>query len=244
MAHPKSLLLGLAIASTPSSSDDVVNLGEGGLLEGAGVGHRDVGAAHPLHGGVEVVKGVRLHQRRRNLGPHTVHGPSVLHRDDAICPDDRVNNGLRVEGADRPQVDDLSVDPLLGKHVGSLQAEANHSGEADQCDVGAGPHNLCLVKGEHKVILGSLIRDTKRSAIHQLILKENNGVGVADRRLEEAPRVFAIKGSHHLETRAVSVPRRKALRMLRPHPRRGPVGPPEDDGALDVASRHIMDLGC
>mmetsp|Transcript_39308 Transcript_39308/g.76936 ORF Transcript_39308/g.76936 Transcript_39308/m.76936 type:complete len:247 (+) Transcript_39308:111-851(+) len=237
------LTLGLAVARPPHRSNNVVGLGEGGLLEVSCVGHGDVGTTHALHGSIEVVKGVRLHDRSSNLRPHAVQRPAILDGDAAVGLDDRINDGLSVKGPDAAKVDDFGLDALLGENLSRLHAEPHHPGKGDNRHIGSLPLNLGLVEGKDKVILLTLGRNAKRCAIHQLVLKKHHRVGVPDRRLHEAPGILAVIRSNNLETRAVTVPRSKALRVLRSDPSRGSVGPPENDGTFDVTCRHVVDLG-
>ena len=74
----------------------------------------------------------------------------------------------------------LSMDALLRELVSSLQAQTNHAREGNNGDVGTLPHDLGLIKRQHKVILGAFIRDREGCAIHKLVLEEDNGIGVAD----------------------------------------------------------------
>lgn len=72
------LLAGL-VENATDDLDDLVDAREGGQLEVARVGHRDVGLGDAMDGRVEVIKGLRLHDLRTDLGTDAEHREAALY---------------------------------------------------------------------------------------------------------------------------------------------------------------------
>ncbi len=80
-------------------------------------------------------------------------------------------------------------------------------------------------------------------AVEDLVLQHEHGVGIADRRLEQALRIGRVRRRHYLQSRHVGIPRRIALAVLGADARRRAVGTAEHDRAAHLAARHVERLG-
>merc|ERR1711871_558435 len=90
--------------------DDVLHLWDGMKLQLSSVGHRDVCTCNTLDWGIQVVKRARLKDRRGDFCTNAVLWPALLHGDEMVGLVHRLDNGLTVKRADRPQVDHLAAD--------------------------------------------------------------------------------------------------------------------------------------
>jgi hypothetical protein len=100
--------------------------------------------------------------------------------------------------------------------------------------------NLRLPDGNNEVLPLRLVTHRKISPIKQLLLQKNHRIRIPNSRLKQPLRVLTRIRRQHLQPRHARIPRRKTLTMLRRHPRRDPVRPPENDRARDVARRHVI----
>ena len=99
--------------------------------------------------------------------------------------------------------------------------------------------DLCLPNGQKKILVEDLLVRVKTDSVQELILHEDDGIGVPDGGFEQSLAVFSVVGADHFQAGAVSVPGGKTLRVLRCHSGRAPIRPPEHDGNVDYAARHV-----
>lgn len=216
---------------------------EAHLLELLGIGSGDLSTSDTLGRAVEVVKGV-LHGQGENLGADTKGGEARLDRQEAARLLDRVDNGLDVEGLDGAQVNDLGLDAVVLLEVlGGNQGLADAAGEGDNGQVGAGALNLGLAKGNDKVVLLGGLGHGEGLAVEELVLEDDDGVGVANGSLHQALGVLGAPGADDLEAGNGAVPGRVVLGVLGSDTGGEAVGATEGDVAgLDTA-RHVEGLG-
>src|ERR1043166_3785896 len=100
------------------------------------IGHRHVLAAHPRHRRVEIVKSV-FHHERGDFGADARLLPALLDRDDAPGLFDRGDDGFRVHGTYRAQIDHFGSNVFLGEFVGRLERIAHAHGPRDERYVAA-----------------------------------------------------------------------------------------------------------
>ena len=93
----------------------------------------------------------------------------------ATDPSDR----LRVERADRAQVDDLGLDPLLGQPLGRGQALVHAAHGRDDRHVASFPAHRRLAERRGRAVHLAL------DGVQALVLEEDHRVVVVDRRAEE-----------------------------------------------------------
>jgi hypothetical protein len=89
--------------------------------------------------------------------------------------------------------------------------------ERDNGNVGADALNLGLSDGQDKVVLLRSFAHGESLAVQQLVLKDDDGVGIADSGFEKSLRVLGAPRGDDLETEDRSVPSGIVLRMLRGH---------------------------
>jgi hypothetical protein len=100
-AERRLLFTGLFSGEGPlHGRDDVVELGEGGLLERDGVWHGDVSTGHSLHRSVQVVEGVAFHDGGGDLGSYSALGIALLESDEAVGLLYRIDDRVSIKGAD------------------------------------------------------------------------------------------------------------------------------------------------
>lgn len=111
--------------------DDSADLGQRGLLQPARVRHGHFGAAHPLHGGIEVVE-VLLGEACRDLRRKAAGAPSLVDDDRTVGARDGVADGGVVQGAQATQVDDLRADAVVRQVVGGGECLGQRAAVGDQ----------------------------------------------------------------------------------------------------------------
>ena len=89
-------------------------------------------------------------------------------------------DSLHVKRADATEVDDLSLDALLGELVRGLNRVADHLAVRNDGHVAAVALNLRLADGEDEVVGHGLGGHGEGDTIQELVLEEYDGVGVAD----------------------------------------------------------------
>jgi hypothetical protein len=126
--------------------DDCVDLGEAHILELLGVGGGDLSTGDTGGGRLKVVEGV-LAGQGHDLRGDTERGEARLDAEHVARLLDRLDNGLNVEGLNRAQVDDLSLDAVLVLELLSGdQRLADAAGEGDDGQVLALALNLGLAE--------------------------------------------------------------------------------------------------
>src|SRR5215212_7272485 len=108
---------------------------EGRKLQVPRVRRRDLGSAHPLHRGIEVVERPILDDRR-HLARDPEPPPLLLHRHSPVRLLDRLDDGVLVKGPDGPEVYDLGADAVfLLQRVSGAQAQVHLPAVGDERNV-------------------------------------------------------------------------------------------------------------
>ncbi len=150
------------------------------------------------------------------------------------------DDGLGVHRADGAEIDDLGLDAFLGEFFGGLQRVGHAHRPGDDGDVLALAHHARLAD-RHDIVVE--LRHFAGVAVEHLVLEEDDGIGIADRGLQEALVVGGRVRRDHLQARNLRVPGRIVLAVLRGDARGGAVRPAEHDGAAHLAAGHIERLG-
>eukprot|EP00128_Syssomonas_multiformis_P014289 Colp12_sorted_trinity150504_noHs@3256 len=225
-----------------NAKDNIGLRGESTVLKALSVRGGNISTGHTDHRGIKVVEGLRLHDASSDLSTNAALGPATLDGDNMVGLLNRVHDGLSVKRTERTEVDDLSVNTLLGKLLGSPKSDTNHNGVSKDRNIRALALDLGLADGNDEVGGHNLIRDRELNTIHQLVLKNDNRVRITDGGLEETLGILSVVWRHHLEARAVRVPGGKALRVLSTHTLGVTVRTTEHNGDLNSASRHVVSL--
>jgi hypothetical protein len=138
-----------------------------------------------------------------------------------------------------PEIDHFHRDAFLLEILGDFQSSTNWLGEGHDGDVFPLSLHLCLANGNQEVWGLSLVREREGDSVQELVLKEDDWVGVADRRFEESFAILSGPWGNHLEAGDLSVPSSKTLRMLSSNTRGSTVGSAEDDWDVHVSPRHV-----
>ena len=217
--------------------------GERHLLKTLGVGGGNVGAGDTLGGGIKVVEAV-LHGEGKNLSADTVHGVTGLDAKQAVGLLDGLDDGLDIEGLDGTQVDNLDLNTVvLLKSIGGGEGLANTARHGDHGQILTGALDLGLAEGKDEIILLGSLGHGEALAVHELVLEDDDGVGVADGGLEKTLGILSAPGRDNFETGNAAVPGRVVLRVLSTDTGSETVGATESDVArLDTAG-HVEGLG-
>src|ERR671920_442379 len=103
-------------------------------LQVAHVGSRDLGAAHPLDGGIKRVEGAILDDRS-HLARHTEPPPLLLNCDGPVRLLDRLDDGVLVKRPQGSQVYDLGLETFFGERIGGAQTQVDLPAVGDERDV-------------------------------------------------------------------------------------------------------------
>lgn len=218
--------------------------GEGHLLQLLGVRRGDVGTSDTLGGCVEVVECV-LHGKGEDLSADTESRVAELDDHQTVGLLDRLDDGLKVEGLDGTQVDDLSINTVVLLQVLSGdEGLTDASGHGHDGEILAGALNLGLAEGNHKVILLRSLGHGEALTVHELVLKDHNGVRVADGSLQETLGILRRPRGDDLQTGDAAVPGAEVLRVLGGDTGGEAVGATEGDVAGLNAAGHVQGLGC
>ena len=99
---------------------------------------------------------------------------------------DALVDGVHVERSDGADVDHLGRDAVLGQVLRGLHGEVDADRVRHDRDILSGALDLALADGEHEVLVADdLLVDVEGDAVHQLVLQEDDGVGVTDGGLGE-----------------------------------------------------------
>src|SRR5215210_1421995 len=175
---------------------------EGHQFEIARVRSRDLGTAHPLYGGVEVVEGPILDDRR-HLARHPEPSPLLLNGHGPVRLLHGLDDGVLVERPQGSEVYDLGLEAVLRERVRGPQAQVDLTAVGDEGDVGALAGDAGLAEG-HGVVP---VFDLAFGAVKGAGFEEDHGVGVPDRRQHHALDVVRGHGRYDLETGEVAVER-------------------------------------
>src|SRR5829696_4118148 len=154
---------------------------EGHQFEIARVRSRDFGTAHALYGGVEIVEGPILDDRR-HLARHPEPPPLLLDRHGPVRLLNGLDDGVFVERPQRSQVHDLRLEAVLCERVCGPQAQVDLPAVGYQGNVGAFAGDARLAEGYGVVPIFDFAFGTVKGASFQ----EDHGVGVPDRRQHHA----------------------------------------------------------
>src|ERR687890_188095 len=109
---------------------------EGHQFEIACVRSRDLGTAHPLYGGIEIVEGPILDDRR-HLARHPEPPPLLLDGHGPVRLLYGLDDCVLVERPQRSQVYDLRLEAVLGERICGPQAQVDLTAVGDERDVRA-----------------------------------------------------------------------------------------------------------
>src|SRR5215218_14047 len=211
---------------------------EGHQFEIARVRSRDFGTAHALYGGVEIVEGPILDDRR-HLARHSEPPPLLLDSHGPMRLLHRLDDGVLVERPQGSQVYDLGLEAVLRQCVSGPQAQVDLPAVGYEGNVGAFAGDARLAEGYGVVPIFDFAFGTVKGASFQ----EDHGVGVPDRRQHHALDVVRGHGRHDLETGEVSVEALQGVRMLGRELDASAVGAPDHERHLYLSAREIAHLG-
>src|SRR5215207_9496347 len=211
---------------------------EGHQFEIARVRSRDFGTAHALYGGVEIVEGPILDDRR-HLARHSEPPPLLLDSHGPMRLLHRLDDGVLVERPQGSQVYDLGLEAVLRQCVSGPQAQVDLPAVGYEGNVGAFAGGARLAEGYGVVPIFDFAFGTVKGASFQ----EDHGVGVPDRRQHHALDVVRGHGRHDLETGEVSVEALQGVRMLGRELDASAVGAPDHERHLYLSAREIAHLG-
>ena len=166
--------------------------------------------------------------------------PALFHRHRAAGLLHGCNDGLGIHRAQRAQIDHLGLDAFLGQFVGGLQRVGHAVRPRDQRHVLARAHDPRLADRDHIVIQ---LRHLAGMAVQHLVFEEDDGVGIADRGLQQALVIGGRKRRDHLQARNLRVPGRVILAVLGSDAGGGAIRPAEHDRAAHLAAGHVQRLG-
>src|SRR5215210_4858335 len=175
---------------------------EGHQFEIARVRSGDLGAAHPLYGGVEIVESPILDDRR-HLARHPEPSPLLLDGHGPVRLLHGLDDGVLVERPQGSEVYDLGLEAVLRERVRGPQAQVDLTAVGDEGDVGALAGDAGLAEG-HGVVP---VFDLAFGAVKGAGFEEDHGVGVPDRRQHHALDVVRGHGRYDLETGEVAIER-------------------------------------
>src|SRR5918993_104917 len=151
--------------------------GEGHQFKVARVRSRDLGAAHPLHGGVERVEGPILDYRRYFTG-HPEPPPLLLDSNGPVRFLYGLDDGVFVEGSQGAQIYDFGFEAVIGERIRGPQAKVDLPAVGYQGNVRSLAGDTGLAEGYGVVS----ILDLALSPVQGAGFEEDHGVGVPDRR--------------------------------------------------------------
>src|SRR5919107_1670218 len=146
---------------------------EGHQFEIARVRSGDLGAAHPLYGGVEIVEGPILDDRR-HLARHPEPPPLLLDGHGPVRLFHRLDDGVLVERPQGPEIYNLGLEAVLRQRVSGPQAQVDLPAVGYEGDVGAFAGDASLAEGHGVVPLFDLTFGPVKGAGFE----EDHGVGV------------------------------------------------------------------
>jgi hypothetical protein len=195
-----------------------------------------------LSGSVKRVEHV-LHGESENLRGNTEHGVSGLDSDEALGLADGLDDGLDVEGLDGTEVDDLTLDTVLLLEVlGGDEGLSDTAGEGDDGNVGSSTLNLGLSDGNDEVVGLGLLGHGEALSVEELVLEDNDRVGVANSGLQQSLGILGAPGRDHLKTGDRTVPCGVILGVLGGDTGSKSVGSTESDVAGLDTSGHVVGL--
>src|SRR6476619_1062784 len=209
----------------PDPGGDLLRADHEPLLQDVVV--RDAGhvrSGDPGHRPVEVVE--RLLGDDRGHLRAVAAEPVVFVDDHALAGlADRVEDSLLVEGPERPEVDHLDADPVVGDPVRGLEGVMGHQAVGAHGDLGAGVGHLRLAEGHGELAVRDVAAD---APVHLLVLEEEDRVLVADRAAEQALGVVGRGRDDDLQPRDVGEERLDRLAVVQRAMDTAAIGRPDD----------------
>ena len=153
---------------------------------------------------------------------------------------DRAEDSLRVERHQRAHVDHFAVNAVFRLELfGRFQRARHHQRQRDNGRILAGTHYFCGAKG----VDDFAVRHLAFGRIERLVLEEDDRIGIAHRRRQQADDVERGRRRHHLEAWDHHAPVFDALTVLGAETRTGAVAGAHHQRAFDLAVRHVTALG-
>lgn len=220
-----------------------VHLGESHLLELLRIRRGHLGTSNTLSRGIKVVESV-LHRQRKNLSTNTESRVTHLDGHETVGLLDGLDDRLEVERLDGAQVEHLHLDAvLLLEALGRDQALADTARGGDNGQVLADALDLGLTERNDKVVLLRGLAHGEGLAVHELVLEDDDGVGVADGGFEQTLGVLGGPRGDDLQTGDGTVPAAEILGVLGGDTGSETVGAAEGDVAGLDTTGHVEGLG-
>ena len=133
-----------------------------------------------------------LGRDRGDFRPPAAQARILLHRDQAARLAHGVEDRDGVQGNEAAEVDDRGLDAVLGrKTVRGLNRLGDHGGQGGDGDVAALADHLGGPEPVHVLAVGDLALGRH----HELVLEEDDGIGIADRGRHQALDVGRVDGA-------------------------------------------------
>src|SRR6187551_3177693 len=221
-----SRLLGSSVSGEVAERRrDVLDLRDVCLLERGRERYRAVGRREPPDRRVELLERL-LGNGRRDLPAEAARLRVLVEHENLRAPLDALEDRLAVPRDQRPEVEDLDGDAVLGQLGGGLVRRVDHRTPGDHRHVVALAVDSRLPERRRVAIVRHFAADP---AIEVLVLEEEHGIGILDGRREQPLRVLGGGGTDHLEARDVREARLGVLRMERPAGEAAAGREPEND---------------
>ena len=160
-----------------------------------------VQAAHPLDGRVQSVKCLAVRNYAGNLPAKSGKLDSLMDDDGASGFFNRGDNGVCVQGGERPQVQDLHVNALFRQFSCGLQTHLHHAPVCDDGHVAPGPFYVRLSQRDKVFFLGYFAF----FLIQSFLLQKHDGVVVPNGGFQKSFGIVWGGGDDHLQTRDMTV---------------------------------------
>src|SRR5215212_3373307 len=125
---------------------------------------------------------------------------------------------------------------VVGELLGGLQSAYDAVGVRDDRKVGSVPDDLCAADRNDLVVV---LVDLALGVVERKALEEDDGVVVADRRLEQAAGIGRIGRAEHLQAGDVGEPGVEALGMLGGQLVAAAAGSADDERAARLTPEHV-----
>src|SRR6478752_6327608 len=161
--------------------DDVLRLRDVQLLQRTGERHRHMRRADHLDRCLQVAERLGAHLGA-DVGGHVAPRTGLVDDDQPAGLLHRFQDGVQVQRAGRPRIDDLRLDAGGLQFGGRLDGLADHPAHRDDGDVVALADHVGLAERNGV----TLLRNRAGHVVHGLVLQENDRVIVPDRLDEKA----------------------------------------------------------
>ncbi len=121
---------------------------------------------YPCWRGVEIIEGFG-HDNGRDFRADAVLAPAFLGANNTVGFLDALNHGCCIQRAERAQINDFGVNPLLRQRICGLKGMANHAGMGHNRDVSAFAADFRFANGNQEIIH---IRHITRVTVKQFML--------------------------------------------------------------------------